>query len=136
MLSADSFAIQPDVADDLQTALRRLHAAGTESVESIRAAAADLDEVLARIDSQLTPTLLRGRENHILEAVLETGAEGNYLDYVSAEQAFMAVQMLVIEIDDPDLEAELDALANSLNDDERYRPAQFARLLSNLRGAD
>jgi len=32
--------------------------------------------------------------------VLETGAEGNYLDYVSAEQAFMAVQMLVIEIDD------------------------------------
>ena len=39
----------------------------------------------------------------------------------------------MIEIDDPDLEAELDALANSLNDDERYRPAQFARLLSNLR---
>jgi len=32
--------------------------------------------------------------------VLETGAEGNYLDYVSAEQAFMAVQMLVIEIGD------------------------------------
>jgi len=42
----------------------------------------------------------------------------------------------VIEIDDPDLEAELDALANSLNDDERYRPAQFARLLTNLRSAD
>lgn len=122
-----------DVADDLQSALRRLHAAGAESVESIRAAAADLDEVLARIDSRLTPSLLRGRESQILEAVLETGAEGNYLDYVSAEQAFMAVQMLVIEIDDPDLEAELDALANSLNDDERYRPAQFARLLSNLR---
>jgi hypothetical protein len=129
-------AIQPDVAGDLQTALRRLHAAGTESVESIRAAAADLDKILARIDSRLTPTLLRGRESQILEAVLETGAEGNYLDYVSAEQAFMAVQMLVIEIDDPELEAELDALANSLDDDERYRPAQFARLLTNLRGAD
>ena len=129
-------AIQPDVADDLQTALRRLHAAGTESVESIRAAAAGLDEILARIDARLTPAQLRGRESQILEAVLETGAEGNYLDYVSAEQAFMAVQMLVIEIDDPDLEAELDALANSLNDDERYRPAQFARLLTNLLGAD
>ena len=126
-------AIQPDVAGDLQTALRHLHTAGTESVESIRAAAADLDKILARIDSRLTPARLRGRESQILEAVLETGAEGNYLDYVSAEQAFMAVQMLVIEIDDPDLEAELDALANSLNDDERYRPAQFARLLSNLR---
>ncbi len=44
----------------------------------------------------------------------------------------MAVQMLVIELDDPYLEQELDALANSLDDDERYRPAQFARLLAQL----
>ena len=32
-----------------------------------------------------------------------------------------------------ELEAELDALARSLDDDERYSPAQFARLLANLR---
>ena len=64
--------------------------------------------------------------------MLATGAEGNYLDYVSAEQAFMAVQMLVIELNDPDLEAELDTLANSLNNDERYRPSEFRALLDNL----
>ena len=45
----------------------------------------------------------------------------------------MAVQMLVIELDDPDLEAELDALAASLDNDERYRPSEFRRLLDNLR---
>jgi hypothetical protein len=45
----------------------------------------------------------------------------------------MAVQMLVIELDDADLEAELDALADSLNNDERYRPAEFRRLLTSLR---
>ena len=126
-------AIQPDAVADLQAALRRLHAAGTESVSSIRAAAKSLDSVLARVESAVSPSRLDGREETILEAVLETGAEGNYIDYVSAEQAFMAVQMLVIEIDDPDLETTLDELANSLNDDERYRPAQFARLLANLR---
>ena len=45
----------------------------------------------------------------------------------------MGVQMLIIELDDVDLEAELDALAESLQDEERYRPAQFARLLGSLR---
>ena len=64
------------------------------------------------------------------------GARGNFLDYVSAEQAFMAVQMLVFEIGDADLEAELDQLAASLEDDERYRPAQFARLMRSSVGLD
>ncbi len=129
-------AIEPDEADALFDALKRMHVAGIDSVAAIRSAADDLDAILRRIESKLTPAKLRNRELQILEEVLETGAEGNYLDYVSAEQAFMAVQMLVIELDDPELEAELDALANSLDNDERYRPAQFRRLLTSLRSED
>jgi hypothetical protein len=126
-------AIEPGEAEELQEALKRMHAAGSSSVTAIRNAASALDGILARIESRLTPASLRNRERQILEEVLSTGAEGNYLDYVSAEQAFMAVQMLVIELDDADLEAELDALADSLNNDERYRPAEFRRLLTSLR---
>jgi Cytochrome c554 and c-prime len=126
-------ALQPELVDELQTALQRLHAAGSESVTSIRTAAAALDTVLARLDRALTPAALRGRESQLLQAVLATGAAGNYSDYASAEQAFMAVQMLVLEIDDPALETKLDALANSLDDDERYRPSQFVVLLNSLR---
>jgi hypothetical protein len=126
-------AIEPAEADGLQDALKRMHTAGSSSVTAIRNAAGELDGILARIESRLTPAKLRNRDREILEEVLSTGAEGNYLDYVSAEQAFMAVQMLVIELDDPDLEAELDALANSLNNDERYRPSEFRRLLTSLR---
>ena len=44
----------------------------------------------------------------------------------------MAVQMLVIELEDAELEAELDQLAGILEDEERYQPAQFAKLLSRL----
>jgi len=40
--------------------------------------------------------------------------------------------MLVIEIDDPLLEDRLDEIADSLNDDERYRPARFAAMLVGL----
>jgi len=48
----------------------------------------------------------------------------------------MAVQMLVIEIDDPDLEDKLDGIADTLNDDERYRPARFAAMLASLAEPD
>ena len=41
----------------------------------------------------------------------------------------MAVQMLVFELRDDELQAEIDALGDALQDDERYRPEQFARLL-------
>ena len=72
---------------------------------------------IRRIESRLTPAKIHNRQRQLLEEVLNTGAEGNYLDYVSAEQAFMAVQMLVIELDDPELEAELDSLSNSLDNE-------------------
>ena len=126
-------AIQPDLVDELQAALRELHASGAESVTSIRVAAAALHKVLGRLQQALTPATLRGNEPQLLAAVLKIGAAGNYIDYASAEQAFMAVQMLALEIDDPALVAQLEALGNSLNDDERYSPAQFARLLEGLR---
>ncbi len=126
-------AVQTESADEIEAALRRLHAAGTESVDSIRTAAAALDDLLAGLDKAVTPARIGKLESKILEAVLEAGAAGNYLDYASAEQAFMAVQMLVIELNDPELEASLDELAESLSNDERYRPAQFATLLDDLR---
>jgi hypothetical protein len=128
--------LQPDAVGDLESALGRLHAASSESVGSVRAAAAALSPLLTRLDRQLTESALRGRESQLLQAVLESGAAGNFIDYASAEQAFMAVQMLVLEIDDPQLAARIDELANTLNDDERYRPAQFAALLDGFRRRD
>ena len=68
----------------------------------------------------------------LLREVLAASADGNYSDYISAEQAFMAVQMLVIELDDPYLEDQLDRIADTLNNDERYSPSQFAAMLATL----
>ena len=123
-------SVAPGEADNLEATLARMHSAASRSIGEARKAGSDLNAVLARIEARLTPTGLQ--ERAILAELLATGAEGNYIDYVSAEQAFMAVQMLVIEVDDPALEAELDALADSLADDERFSPTLFARLLARL----
>jgi len=136
MILALANAIAPNDASQVEAALRKLHVSGSASVESIQNSAQALDRVLAGMQSRLSAGSLRNRERAILEEILSFGADGNFLDYVSAEQAFMAVQMLVFEIGDENLEAELDQLAASLEDDERYRPAQFARLLRSSAGLD
>ncbi len=123
-------SIDANAADDFELALVEFHIAGSENVGSIQAAARKLDGLLSRLQSRITPTSLSNRERQILREILATGAKGNYLDYVSAEQAFMAVQMLVFEIGDATLEAELGPLGDALQDDERYSPARFARLLA------
>jgi hypothetical protein len=125
-------ALSPADGAAIEKGLVALHRAGSDNVAAIRAAAASIDTVLARLQGQISERSLRGREMQILREVLGTGAEGNYIDYISAEQAFMAVQMLVIEIDDPWLESQLDQIADTLNNDERYRPAQFAAMLATL----
>ena len=121
--------IAPEDAADLATALTALHVAGSASVDAIRAAASNLDGILRTIQSRLSPNTIRNRGDAVLREILASAAEGNFLDYVGAEQAFMAIQMLAIELNDTELEAALDDLAKSLEDDESYQPRQFARLL-------
>ena len=125
-------AIAPESAAELEAALTELHVAGSSSVDEIRVAAANLDGILRTIQSRLSPNTIRNRGDSVLREILSSAAEGNFLDYVSAEQAFMAVQMLAIELNDTALEASLDDLANSLENDEAYQPQQFSRLLENL----
>jgi hypothetical protein len=119
-------------AEPMAAALRALHVAGDDTVQAIQKAARNLDAIVARVQSKLTDSSVQSRERQILAEILQSGADGEYIDYVSAEQAFMAVQMLAFELNDAALQDEIDTLADALDDDERYRPSQFARLLRNL----
>ncbi len=132
MILALSKSVSSSDAESLASALTALHVAGDDTVAAIQAAARKLDSIFTRVQKKLTDSSVQSRERQILEQILRTGADGEYLDYVSAEQAFRAVQMLAYELKDSALQAELDALAEVLDNDERYRPSQFARLLRNL----
>ena len=125
-------AVSASDAETMSSALTSLHVAGDDTVDAIQAAARNLDSIFARVQANLTDRTVQSRERQLLEEILAAGADGEFLDYVSAEQAFMAVQMLAFELKDTSLQADLDALAEALDNDERYQPSQFARLLRNL----
>jgi hypothetical protein len=129
-------SVLPSTAEELAESLSLLHAAGSQSVEKIQSAAASLDAVLVSVQKSLSEQALNKQQNAILDQILRQGAAGEFLDYASAEQAFMAVQMLSFELKDITLQDEIDTLAKSLDDDERYWPSQFARLLRRLGDAE
>ena len=122
-------AVAPEFDADLQSGITALHVAGARDATTLRDAAARLDGLLATVSSRLSDNGAKNRARAILDEILELAAGGNFLDYVSAEQAFMAVQMLAIELGDDALQASLDALARALEDDEQYEPQHFHRLL-------
>lgn len=132
MALALSRAIDPGEADGIEAAIAELHTAASSSPERLRDAAAGLDLRLSRLQSRVDRAALENQARRILREILATGAEGNFLDYGSAEQAFMAVQMLVFEIGDSRLQDGLDALGDALENDERYRPGSFERLLGGI----
>lgn len=136
MILALARTLDSPLAEKIETALTTLHVAGGTNINDIRAAASKLDSGFASLQRQLSEGSVQGRERQILQQILESGAAAQFIDYASAEQAFMAVQMLVFELGDADLEVEIGVLADSLQNDERYRPAQFSRLLAKLRNRE
>jgi hypothetical protein len=120
-------------AESIEKALTALHIAGASTAAEIRAAASELDAEFAKLQRQLSAQKTGRRERQILNHILEAGAAAEFIDYASAEQAFMAVQMLAFELQDVTLQGEIDELASALENDEGYRPAQFSRLLRNSR---
>ncbi|MCZ6536494.1 MAG: multiheme c-type cytochrome [Gammaproteobacteria bacterium] len=120
------------LADELAAAVAALHAATAASPAKMQAAAATLDDVLRRLQKHVWSEPNRIDSQLVLSALLEAGAHGEFADYVGAEQAFMAIQMLAFESGDLGLQNYLDILAAAVEDDERFRPAEFARLLRAL----
>lgn len=132
MLLALAEALDENLARRLEAVLAALHVSSSTSVADTLAAATELDATISTLASLLTERELRNRRRQILISIVGRGAAGDFIDYASAEQAFMAVQMLAFESGDEALQSELDALAEALDNDERFRPDQFARLLREI----
>jgi Cytochrome c554 and c-prime len=66
-------------------------------------------------------------------AIAEKGSQGAYSDFTSAEQAFLAIESLSYSLNDRDrLEAGLDAVYKSVDNEFSFNPASFRQALSNI----
>jgi hypothetical protein len=75
-------------------------------------------------------------ESNLLAAILDLGARREYRDYISAEQATMATELIMIDLGNAErYRPKLDALYRLVEDDEAYRPEPYVAAMEQLRAA-
>ena len=100
----------------------------------IAAASAQLRSALSEILAKVADERAALRPRALLDSVIQEGIDGEYRDYLGAEQAVMAMDLLLNESKlGGTSKAQLDELYRLLKSDETYRSADFTAALKVLR---
>jgi len=114
-------------ARELLSLDQALQEASGESRERVREISGRLEAVLRQLQATLAQRKWSASEQvNVLAGVLDLGARREYRDYISAEQAVMAIELILIDLGRADRHrSRLDALYRLVDNDETYRSDQF-----------
>lgn len=129
--------IAPGAARDLVSLSQSLQEASASSRERVSQISGRLEAALRDLQGQTANRKWNaGEQTALLSAILELGARREYRDYISAEQAVMATELLMLDLGAAGRNRpRLDALFRLVEDDEAYRPDQFVTAIQQLRTA-
>jgi hypothetical protein len=135
MLSSVFAAVRPADDAELRSQTARLHRAASDGREALAGASAALADWLAQAAVRVSAQpLSRAQKQAILENLVKGANRGEYADYAAAEQAAMAIVLLLAETGRDDaLKPQIDALFAALADDARYDSSRFAKLLEKVK---
>lgn len=135
MLMAIASVVQSDAASTLREQVGRLHASTTRGREELQSQAGRLDGVLdGLVESLGGHDYSAGDMRAIRLELLERARRGEYHDFTSAEQAFLAVETLCIELGEYDqLASSLDAWFETVRDEHDFDPGRYAAVARQFR---
>ena len=117
----------------LNLSVSERRSAVTVATRRLAAAIDELDAALAALGAGGAGTRAQQR---ILDGLLERAARGDYRDYVAAEQAAMAMDLLLISLGRlDDFREAMNAVFASVENDDAYRPTAFAAAAERLKRA-
>jgi hypothetical protein len=125
------------VARDVLQMAQALQEASGESRDRVASLSGRLETALSAFQPKVAEhKWIPTEQSNVLAGLLDLGARREYRDYISAEQAMMATELLLIDINKADrFRPKLDALYRFVEDDEAYRAEQFATGMEQLRSA-
>ncbi len=134
MLAAALDALDPARAAQLREATGGLHRAVARGMPALRESAGRLRAELPALARELEARQFGPDERRaLLRSVLAAAGRGEYPDYAAAEQAAMAVTMLLAESGlAVDSDPQVEALFADLRNDEQYDPERFRRILERV----
>jgi len=135
MLIAIAEVVRPAAANVLTAAVAELHRATTRGHGAFATAVGQLDEQVKSLTRPLGAHDYTGAEMKAIRlALLDKARRGEYRDFTSAEQAFMAVETLAIQLgDDGKLGPLLDAWFATVDDEHEFDPEAFAGVAADFR---
>ena len=129
--------LDPASAPALLKMSQSLIAAGPAGKGAIVARARELGEMITRLrDRAATYKWSRADQEQLLSMVVSLGVEGEFHDYIGAEQAVMAIDGLLIDLSWSGAHrARLDSLYRLTRNDEGYTPEAFVTAMRDLQAA-
>jgi hypothetical protein len=129
--------MSPGAARNIVSLSQSLQEASGSSRERVSQVSGRLEAALRELQSQAAERKWSTAEQtSLLTAILDMGARREYRDYIGAEQAVMATELLMLDLGAAARNrARLDSLFRLVEDDEAYRPDQFVTAVDQLRNA-
>ncbi|MBV8806524.1 MAG: hypothetical protein JO042_15815 [Sinobacteraceae bacterium] len=129
--------LEPATAPTVLKLSQSLLAAGPGGRTQIVSRSRDLAEVVGRLrDQAATFQWSHADQQQLLTMLVSLGVEGEFHDYIGAEQAVMAIDGLLIDLGlSSDQRARLDGLYRLVRNDEAYTPESFVTAMRELQSA-
>jgi hypothetical protein len=107
------------------------------SREQVAAGARELQTVVQHLQPRAAgDPWTAAQTSNILQSILQAGSDGEFRDYLGAEQAVMAAELLLIDLGQATrLRPQLDTLYRLVKDVDAYRSADFIAGVQALRSA-
>jgi hypothetical protein len=128
VLSSALSVLDPQLDQEILASLADLHAASLETRSELQAASEALGQRYAELTQRMTSLDIPATQRVALRRqLLQDCISGKFSYYTAAEQAFLGIETLSIELGDAQtLGAQLDALFTSLENETDFVPAGFS----------
>ena len=133
MLFAIANVLDEGLDRDIRAGLRQLHQT-VDKGNDLTKATTHLMSLLDKLDARVDSTSMSGHAEDLIASIVDTSARSAMIDYVSAEQALMAVDMLLSTTGQRDSHDEwLIKAYESLGKEDSFNPARFSRLMRSFK---
>jgi hypothetical protein len=127
-------ALSPELHQRMLGQIRELNRSVVRGTDAMDAAAGALGESVDALEGLIGRGVDLGARRAVLDGLLARAVRGDYRDYIAAEQAAMGMDLLLISLDVWESnKPRIDAVFDTVEDDDAYRPARFVAAAGALR---
>ena len=132
LLAGLTGALDSSLQNNMLSGIKALHSASSKSVQELQKSASNLQSLsLASQRLFEQANLSESNKRKMIETLMRLGARGEYRDYISAEQAVMAMDVLSYSLpEDSKLTKAINQAYQATENDEAYKAEKFRKDLT------